>query len=183
MNRIDIISPENAPAAVSPLYDAVKAKLGLVPNMVKALGNSAASLQAYLGFSGALTTGVLRPSTREKIALLTAERNDCGYCLSAHTAIGGLLKIPSEDLVAARQGIAEDAKEQTLLDLAAELIENRGAVADSTYERVQAAGVTAEEAVEVVANVALNYYTNVFNRFAATEIDFPKVAPLETVAN
>jgi uncharacterized peroxidase-related enzyme len=183
MNRVQTISPDNASAAIAPLYDAVKAKLGLVPNMVQALGNSAASLQAYLGFSGALTTGALRPSTREKIALLTAERNECEYCLRAHTAIGGLLKIPSSDLVAARRGLAEDQKEQALLDLAAELIETRGAVADSTYEKVLAAGVTAEEAVEVVANVALNYYTNVFNRFANPAIEFPRVEPLEAAVN
>lgn len=183
MNKIDIIHPEQASTAVAPLYDAVKAKLGLVPNMVKAFGNSAAGLQAYLGFSGALSDGVLRPSTREKLALLTAERNKCDYCLSAHTAIGGMLKLSAADVLDARRGLAEDRKEQALLDLASEVIEHRGEVADATFERIRAAGVTAEEAVEVVAHVALNYYTNVFNRFAGTTIDFPRVESLAALAN
>ena len=175
MNRIEIIEREDANVVIAPLYDAVHQKLGLIPNMVKALGNSSAALKSYLNQSAAVAGGVLRPSTREKIALLVAEYNECDYCLSAHTAIGGLLKIPSDELSDAREGKSGNAKEQAILKLTHEVLHTRGAVSEETFTEVKNSGVTDEEAIEVVANVAENMFTNYFNRFADTEIDFPKV--------
>jgi len=175
MNRIPILEADQAPEAIAALYGAVRQKLGLVPNMVKALGHSAAGLQGYLSFSGAVSDGTLRPAVREKIALLVAEQNRCDYCLSAHTAIGGLLKLSVGEIEAARRGESTDPKEQTILDLAQDILDTQGAISDQTYTDAVAAGVTPEEAVEVVANVAVNLFTNYFNRFAQTEIDFPKV--------
>lgn len=182
MRRIQLLEEENASETLAATYDAVKKKLGLVPNMVKALGNSPAALDGYLGLSGAVSGGTLRPAIREKIALRVAEINDCSYCLSAHTAIGGMLKIPAEDLLAAREGDSPDPREKAILDLVQAALETRGAVPDETYESVKAAGVTDAEAIEVVANIAVNLYTNFFNRFAQTEIDFPKVEARSTLA-
>ncbi|WP_309398231.1 carboxymuconolactone decarboxylase family protein [Cerasicoccus maritimus] len=176
MSRISTLEPADAPQSIAGLYDAVNKKLGLVPNMVKTLGHSNAALQGYLGFSGAVSSGRLSPSTREKLALLVAERNGCDYCLSAHTAISGLLKIPAQDVQAAREGKSPIRKEQAILDLAAEILANKGVVSDEVYADAIAQGVTPEEALEVVANVAVNILTNYVNNFAEPEIDFPRVA-------
>ncbi|MGE9295297.1 MAG: carboxymuconolactone decarboxylase family protein [Puniceicoccales bacterium] len=175
MNRIQTIEPADAPQTIAALYDATQKKLGLIPNMVKVLGNSPAALQGYLSLSGALGGGKLKVATREKLALLIAERNACDYCLSAHTAIGGLLKIPATDVQAARRGRSSNDKEQAILTLAEALLDTNGAVSDDLFADVAAQGVTVEEALEVVAHVALNVLTNTINRFAQTEIDFPLV--------
>jgi alkylhydroperoxidase family enzyme len=45
--------------------------------MTWAMANSPALLQGYLDLSGALGRGVLRPATRERIALAVAQRNNC----------------------------------------------------------------------------------------------------------
>lgn len=179
MNRLKTVSAETAPEEVSALYGAVKQKLGLVPNMVQALGNSPAALQGYLVLSNALASGRLPAATREKIALRVAELNGCSYCLSAHTAIGGLLKLPSEALTDARAGRSSDPREQAILDLIESVVETRGAVPDAAFQAAVAAGLDDEAITEVAANVALNVFTNYFNRLADTEIDFPEVGPLE----
>lgn len=178
MNRIPTIEASEANKQIAPLYEAVQKKLGLLPNMVKALGNSTAGLQAYLGISGALGEGSLPAKTREKIALFVAEQNGCHYCLSAHTAIGGLLKISSTEIEAARRGNAEDRKEQAILELTRQILATRGAVSDEVFEAALASGVTTEEATEVVAHVAVNVFTNYFNNLAGTEVDFPPAQPL-----
>ena len=175
MSRIQTIEPENAPQAVAQLYDAVQQKLGLIPNMVKALGNSPSALQGYLGLSGAVASGSLPTVTREKIALLVATLNDCDYCLRAHTAIGGMLKIPSEDLKAAQKAQSSDPKEQAILTLTQSVIESRGNIPESIQSSVRAAGVSEAEAAEVIANVAVNLFTNYFNRYAQTDCEFPAV--------
>lgn len=182
MNRIPIISHDEAPSGVTELYDAVKRKLGLVPNMVQALGSSATGLQAYLALSGAISGGTLDTRIREKIALRVAELNSCHYCLSAHTAIGGLLKVPGVELESARAGDSPDFREQAILDLVESIVETRGDVPDAILDKTRSAGVDSGEIVEVVANVALSLFTNYFNRLARTEIDFPRVQPLDAVA-
>lgn len=40
MNRITLPTPEQTPAATLPLLDAVKKQLGVVPNLMKLVGNS-----------------------------------------------------------------------------------------------------------------------------------------------
>jgi alkylhydroperoxidase family enzyme len=55
------------------------------------------------------------------------------------------------------------------------LILNRGEVSDVDVQEVREAGFSDGEIGEIVANVALNVFTNYFNIVAGTEIDFPKV--------
>ena len=88
MSRLHPVTPSNATGKAKELLDVVKNKLGIVPNMTLVMAASPVVLEAYLGFSGALSSGLLDAKTREELALLTAQENHCNYCLSAHTAIG-----------------------------------------------------------------------------------------------
>jgi alkylhydroperoxidase family enzyme len=49
-----------------------------------------------------------------------------------------------------------------------------GRVTDEDIEAIHAAGFDDGAIAEVVAHVALNFFTNYFNHVAQTEIDFPK---------
>ena len=51
----------------------------------------------------------------------------------------------------------------------------KGEVTDDAVRRVRAAGYTDGEIAEIVANVAINIFTNYFNHVAETEVDFPLV--------
>jgi hypothetical protein len=42
---------------------------------------------------------------------------------------------------------------------------------------VKSAGFSEGEIAEVIANVAMNIFTNYFNETAKTEIDFPRAEP------
>ena len=50
---------------------------------------------------------------------------------------------------------------------------NRGKVSDREVERVRQAGFNDEEISEIIANVALNIFTNYFNKIADVSFDFP----------
>ena len=67
MPRLPLIDPANATGPAKPLLDAVGKKLGLVPNMTRAMANSPAVLKAYLEFSGALAGASLSAKTRELV--------------------------------------------------------------------------------------------------------------------
>jgi uncharacterized peroxidase-related enzyme len=175
MSRIQPINDEQATGKVKELLHAVKAKLGITPNMMKTMARSPAVLEAYLNFSGALAGGNLDALLREQIALISAEINGCGYCASAHTAIGNMVGLSEEAISAARRGRSDDAQNEAALRFASIVIVNRGQVSDADVKTVADAGFSEGEIGEIVANVALNIFTNYFNEIAQTEIDFPKV--------
>ncbi|MGE3173459.1 MAG: carboxymuconolactone decarboxylase family protein [Planctomycetota bacterium] len=175
MSRIPAIDPAAADARQKPLLDAVQKKLGKTPNMMRVLANSPAALQAYLDFGAALSGGALSAKVREQIALTVGEVNQCDYCLSAHTAIGGMVGLKPEQVAAARSAAAADPKTDAALKLARTLVVNRGHATDQDLAAARAAGLSDAEIVETTANVALNILTNYTNHLAQTVVDFPPV--------
>ncbi|MBI5365281.1 MAG: carboxymuconolactone decarboxylase family protein [Planctomycetes bacterium] len=177
MPRLPLIQNETSPSRAQELLAGVQKKLGLVPNMARVLANSPAALEAYLAFSGALATGTLTAAVREELALVIGEVHGCGYCLSAHTAIGKRVGLKEDQILDARRGRSKDLKTNALLVLARTIALKRGELADADLRAARDAGVTDAEIVEVVGAVALNVYTNWLNHVAATPIDFPDVKP------
>jgi len=180
MNRIAQLDPSQATGKTQQLFNGVQAKLGVVPNLFRVVGNSPAALEAYLGFSGALANGVLNARVREQIALAVAETNLCGYCLSAHAFIGGKVGLTDKDIADARRATAAGDKTDAILKLARNIVVQRGELTDADFQSARQSGVNDTEIVEVVANVALNLFTNYVNHIARTVVDFPEVKPGET---
>ncbi|MEI8383966.1 MAG: carboxymuconolactone decarboxylase family protein [Planctomycetota bacterium] len=175
MSRIRQINPESATGKAKDLLDAVKNKLGLVPNMTRAMANSPAVLDGYLSLSGALSQGGLSAKLREQIALTVGEANSCDYCLAAHSAIGKMVGLTAEQIMDSRRGTAVDPKADALVKFARRVVEERGRVSDLDLADARLAGLDDAALAEIVANVALNIFTNYFNHVAETDIDFPKV--------
>jgi AhpD family alkylhydroperoxidase len=144
--------------------------------MMKTMATSPAVLKGYLDFASALGGAAIGVRTQELIALTIAEANSCDYCLSAHTTIGGLIKIPAAELDAARDCRNADSKVAAILRFARIVVEMRGNVTDGDVEALRHAGASDAEIAEVVAIAALNVFTNLFNNVAATAVDFPRVS-------
>jgi uncharacterized peroxidase-related enzyme len=178
MERITPVDPATAQGKAKELLDAVKAKLGLVPNMTRAMAVSPAVLEAYLGINGALAHGVLSPKVREQLALVVGQANGCDYCVSAHATIGKRVGLTEQAILDSRQGHSADPKTDVLLRFARVLVEKQGLVTDADVAAVRQAGGGDSEIAEVVAHVGLNTFTNYFNNVAATAIDFPKAPAL-----
>jgi uncharacterized peroxidase-related enzyme len=178
MNRISIPATEQTPAASLPLLAAVHKQLGVVPNLMKLVGNSSAALEGYLSLNGALGKGDIGVKTGERIALAIAEINGCGYCLWAHTYLGkNVAKLDDIEIAANRNGTSSDPKAAAAVRFAAKIAFERGHVSDADVRAVKAAGFNDAEIVEIVLHVALNTLTNYVNEVAQTEIDFPVVNP------
>lgn len=176
MTRISVPTIELSPAASLPLLDAVKKQLGVVPNLMRLVGNSPAALEGYLSLSGALGKGSIGAKTGERIALAIAEINRCDYCLSAHTYLASnVAKLDAAEISANRHGQSGEAKADAAVRFAASVAIERGHVSDTAVAAVKAAGFTDAEVIEIVLHVALNTLTNYVNSVAHTEIDFPVV--------
>jgi uncharacterized peroxidase-related enzyme len=146
------------------------------------MGNAPAALAGYLALNSALAEGELTPALREQLALAIGQANCCDYCISAHTAIGKMVGLDENDVSAARQSKADDAKTEAALAFAHKLVVSRGQATAADIADVRAAGYSDGEIVEIIANVALNTFTNYFNLIAGTDIDFPKTTPARELA-
>lgn len=176
MSRLTALNPDQASGKAKELFTAINGKLGIVPNMMRTMGNSPAVLEAYLNFGDALGRGTLGNRLGELIAVAVAEANQCQYCASAHTFIGkNLVKIKEETILSARMQQPIDPRTDAALRFARVLVEKRGRVNDADVNDVIAAGFSQGEVGEIVAHVALNTLTNYFNNMAETVIDFPVV--------
>lgn len=178
MPRLTAIDPAHATGKARELLDLVKSKIGLTPNMMRTMANSSAVLQGYLDFSGALQAGALAPRLREQIALAVGETNACDYCLAAHTTLGKMAGLREAEILASRELAAADPKERAALRFAAALLDGRGEVPDAEFARLRGAGFGEGEIAEIIAHVALNVFTNYFNKAARVVVDFPRIEPL-----
>ena len=181
MQRISALETSNTPAASQAMLDAVKAKIGMVPNLFKTIAHSPAALQFYLQQSEALAGGVLSAPLREQLALTSAGENLCDYCASAHTLMGKGAGVKEQELSENLRGRSNDAKTQAALNFAKAIIVNRGQISDKQIDAVRSAGFSDAELVEIIAHVGLNIFTNYFNLVARTVVDFPLVRTEEAV--
>lgn len=177
MSNLPLIQAETATGSAAELLAAVQRRLGVTPNMTKAMANSPAVLKGYSELSGALAAGVLAPQVREQIALAVAQANSCAYCLSAHTYLAEhVAKLGAEDIADARRGHSVDAKTSALLRFVITVNNERGTVSPQVIAELRSAGASDAEIAEAIGHVALNVLTNYFNKAADVEIDFPLVA-------
>ncbi len=174
MSRIETVNPAQATGKAKELLDGVKSKLGMTPNLMRVMANSPAVLDAYLKFSGTLGSGDLPAKTREQIALTVGQANSCDYCLSAHSAIGKMVGLSADQILDSRRGSSSEPTTNAVLRFARQLVDKRGLVSDADLEAVRSAGLNDGAIAEIVANVALNIFTNYFNHVAETEIDFSR---------
>ena len=174
MHRIDAIDPQTATGTARTLLDGVERKLGFVPNFMRTLAVSPATLDAYLSFNDRLSHGILGPKLREQLALTVAYSNSCEYCLAAHTAIGRTVGLTPSQLEAAYTADSTDPQIAAALHFAQKVVQNRGHVGDQDVAEVRQAGYGDAEIAEIIGHVALNVLTNYFNAVAQTVVDFPR---------
>lgn len=174
MSRVNI-APQNLPATSKPLLDEIHAAFGTTPNMFKAVANSPAALQSMWASFGALGQGSLGPRLGEQVAVAIANSNRCEYCLAAHTALGLKAGASTEEMEAAQTGRSADRKTAAALEFALKVVDQRAQITDADVKALRDAGFGDEQIVELMANVALNTYTNYINVALDVPVDFPPV--------
>ena len=175
MPRILPVNPDQTDAKTAAALKAVKATLGILPNLFTTLARAPAALNGYLRLSESLSQGRLSARQREMIAIAVAQENACAYCLSAHAAIGQGVGLSEEDIDRARHGGARDPKDDAVTELALRIAQSRADISDGTLATARQAGLDDSLIVEIIAHVALNVLTNYVNRIAGTDVDFPAV--------
>ena len=160
------------------VFDEVKKKVGRIPNIYAAVGQSPVMLKALLEYGANLQSGVFTPKEIEAVALSVGEVNGCGYCTAAHTAIAKMAGVSEEETLQLRAAQSQDDKLAALVGLAVDIVKTHGRPSQDTLDAFFASGYKARALTELLGLISLNVFTNYFNHIAETEIDFPAVKPL-----
>lgn len=164
---------DQAAAELRPALEGIQRKSGRLPNIIGVLAHTPVALNAYLQLSGAVGKCRLSARQRELIALAVGARNQCDYCVAAHTAIGAGVGIDAQEARAARTATAADPRDAVLLQTALAILEGQGHLPPDQRAAFLAAGFEESVLLEVMVVVVLNVLTNWTNHLAETEIDFP----------
>jgi uncharacterized peroxidase-related enzyme len=127
------------------------------------------------GSFGAVAGGKLPAALKELLAVAIADRNDCEYCLAAHTALGRKAGATSAELAQAQAGLSNEPRTAAALQFALKIVERRAQLSDEDFATLRRAGFDDEEVVEIIAHVALNVFTNYVNVALRVPVDFPAV--------
>src|ERR1041384_37218 len=155
MPRITPLDPATATGAAAQHLATTKKMFGSTPNLFTMAAIAPSALEAVNALFAATGKSSLGPQRGELIAIAVSQSNRCGYCVSAHTAIGALHGLDPASLAAAKRGASTDPKSAALMRLAISIDEARGHIPDTALADAKAAGISEAEAIEVVSHVGL----------------------------
>lgn len=182
MKNLEVLNRAQVGNETQQVFDELKNKVGMVPNIYATAANSHYALTALLNLGETLKKGEFSDKEVEAVALAVAEENNCKYCLSAHTAVGKMVGFSEEETLKLRSGEIENEKLYTLTTLAREITGKRGYPNQESVEDFFKAGYNKAALAELIGLVALNTFTNYTNHIAGTPIDFPEARVLEKQA-
>ena len=134
MAKIPYVEREKASPEIKALYDQVQSKLGLVPNVVKAMANSPVLLQGFIPFLGAaLGPSAVDAPLKELAIITTSKLNGCSYCTAHHTVAGKKAGLSIEKINALPDPDSSllDDKEKAVVRFAKEVTEDVAASDES----------------------------------------------------
>ena len=175
MSRLTTVAVSDTTGAAAPLFSAIKAAMGKVPNAYVTIGtNSPVALEAALALDGALRKSSLSGKDIEVIKLAVSQEAQCGYCLAAHAMAGKKHGLSPEAIHGARHGTSTgDVRFDALASFTHTVVSSSGGVPQEVVDAVKAAGVSDAEIVDTLLAIASITFTNLFNRVNDTTLDFP----------
>ena len=181
MSTLKPLTREQASPSVQPIFDVLKSKVGMVPNLYATIANSPNTLPAYLAFDEALGKGVFSAKERQAIFLIVSQVNGCNYCQSAHTALGKMNGFTEEETIQLRTATIADKKLNALTTLAKEITAKHGRPSEKALDGFYQAGYGNDALVELVAHIGYKTVANYLHNIAHFQIDFPVAKKIETV--
>jgi AhpD family alkylhydroperoxidase len=154
------------------VFDNLKQKIGMVPNLYATMAYSDNALGNYITFQSGKTS--LRAKEKEAVNLIVSQVNNCIYCLSAHTAIGKMNGFTDDQIIEIRQGSASfDAKLDALVKLAKNITETKGKADSTLVDNFFAAGYNEGTLIDLIMLIGDKTIMNYLHNLTKVPVDFP----------
>lgn len=173
MEKFTVPTRENVSDNNQALFDNLQKAVGFVPNMYAFFAHSPSALGDYLTLQNRKNS--LNNKEKEVINLVVSQLNGCNYCKAAHTAIGKMVGFSeAQTLEIRRANISFNSKLNALVQLAKEIVANKGEVLQETKTNFFNEGYNIENLVDVVMTVGDKIITNYLFALVKVPIDFPE---------
>lgn len=175
--HLDPVDPSRLDAESARLLAIRERKFGRVWNVTRTIANAPSTLRMMDGVWDALARSSLSPADRELIAMEMAVMNGCHYCVPAHryTALHearlGASDIHLLKQVSRGETLPEGTRLAVMQRLVRRLVDTKGGLSDAEFSAFRSQGVTAQQMIETIAEIAHCTVTNFTNRLARTPLD------------
>ena len=153
------------------IFDNLQKALGFVPNLYATIAHSDNGLTRFLAYQNAKTS--LTNKEKEAVNLIVSQVNGCVYCQSAHLVLGKMNGFSDDQLLDIRKGKSNDAKLNALVQLAADVTENKGRAGSETIDAFFENGFTNENLVDLILQVSDKTAMNFLHNLTQIPVDFP----------
>lgn len=174
MSTLKIHNIETAPEASKPqLEESVKA-FGMLPNLHGVLASSPETLEAYKFLHGKFQETSFNAEELTVVWQTINVEHGCHYCVPAHTAIAGMMKV--DEVLTEKLRNQEELpskKLEVLKTTILSIVRNRGVVSDEVLNEFYAVGYGEQQVLEILLGLAQKTISNYVNHIANTPVDAP----------
>jgi uncharacterized peroxidase-related enzyme len=161
MAVVSYISDQDAAEKIKPVFEGMEKKIGVVPNIFRAMAHNPEMLEAFLGLNATLPKTKLSGKLRELAYIKTSELNGCEYCLHHHRTLGKKAGLNDRQVAETAQGETSDAydeMERAVMRYAEEVTRHIN-VSDELLGRLKNK-LSDRELVELAMTVGIANFTN-----------------------
>jgi uncharacterized peroxidase-related enzyme len=164
-SRLRVPTEDEVPGEIRALWEDRAARLGFVPNVVRAYALRPTHLQRWNDLYEELMrgeSGLTRPE-REMIAVVVSTLNRCHYCIVSHSAYLRLLTgdpVLVEQLRTNHRYAGLEPKQRAMLDFAVKLTEQSHSCTEGDVDALREAGWTDEDIMDIAEVTAMFNFTN-----------------------
>ena len=172
MTTFPVHTAESAPDGSAEALKGIESRVGFVPNLAATMAGSPVLVTAFGDMQPTLGRSTLTGLEREVVALTLSHANTADYPLAAHGRFA-VMQGGSPELVDAlcAGGTLTDARLDALATFTRVMIQTRGHVPTPALDAFLAAGYTAENVLEVVAQLGYTTMANLVANIAGPPID------------
>ena len=161
MALVSYVSNQDAPEKIKPVFEGMEKKIGVVPNVFRAMAHNPEMLEAFLALNATLPKTKLDGKLRELAYIKTSELNGCDYCLHHHRGLGKKAGLNDRQVAETAQFETSDAYddlEREVMRFAEEVTRHIN-VTDAVYNRLKQK-LGDREMVELAMTVGIANFTN-----------------------
>jgi uncharacterized peroxidase-related enzyme len=156
------------------ILEAIKSKMGTIPNTYKMMANNPSLLVAYMKADETFRKDSgFTPQEQEVILLSIAVYNECTYCVAAHSFIAKHQSGLSKEIIDALRDrkVLPEAKYEALSKFAVSLTKERGFPSQEATNALKQAGYTDQHVAGVITGVGMKTLSNYINHISEAEVD------------
>jgi uncharacterized peroxidase-related enzyme len=174
MTIYDVQTLETAPQKSRDAMQRLKAGAGMIPNLAAKMSTSPTLIEAFVTLREIYQAGTLETKERETLGLANAVENGCEWCVAFHSFVALKVGVDPEAVDHIRMGgEPRDIRLRALTRLTRQLIATRGKLETADLDAFVAAGFSKDQALEIVAGLAVSIMANYAGNFVDPQLDAP----------